>query len=280
VAAGLALFIIVDPSRWAGIGNRVINGAIFGTMFSFVTLAAAWVPLGSVTLRARILRSLAMLAGLLAAIVTAATLIRSARGNPVDWQTIGIMGGMLAIAILGQWVLAQLPLWGLVWGYNVRVARVGRGGTPSSRIGSQFGIRELMTVTAGVAIVLGLGRAAVLTIVESELVQQWPMLKSLSVVIFLAVASVFAVLPLCLAMLMPRGALSAAAVALLLCALATYAEIPLFQLIENRLAATQRDVWFFVGMNATQAAWILAFTGMLRLGGYRLTTASASGDSP
>jgi hypothetical protein len=114
-----------------------------------------------------------------------------------------------------------------------------------------------------------------LAIVESALVQELEWLRFLASLTFVAVVSVIAVLPLYLALLLPRGAIPAAIVALLLCAIATYAEIPLFNMIENRPGVQLPEPWFFVAMNAAQAVWILAFTGILRMGGYRLTTRRA-----
>jgi hypothetical protein len=61
---------------------------------------------------------------------------------------------------------------------------------------------------------------------------------------------------------------------------ATGVAIPLLNKLEYRAEVRAAEIPLLATMNATQAAWILAFTGVLRLGGYRLTTATASGDSP
>jgi hypothetical protein len=50
--------------------------------------------------------------------------------------------------------------------------------------------------------------------------------------------------------------------------------------LEYRSGVRAAEIWLLATMTATQAAWILAFTGVLRLGGYRLTTALASVDLP
>jgi hypothetical protein len=133
---------------------------------------------------------------------------------------------------------------------------------------NQFGIRQLMIITATVAIVLGVSRAVVLAIAPTF---DGRVGGEAAIFIFLAAAGILMTLPLIVATLLPRLALPASLVILLLIGLGTAWELPLMRAFQT---APGPDTWHFVWINAVQAAWILAVAGVVRLGGHRLMAMS------
>ncbi|HZN32880.1 MAG TPA: hypothetical protein VFB80_03645, partial [Pirellulaceae bacterium] len=206
----------VDPDGpGSGRGwEYVILGNLIGSMFAHGTLAAAWCAWGPGWLAARLPLSLAWIAASLGAVAI----------------NIGINGGpgdavpILAACMVAQWLLVQVPLWCIALGYGLQIrATDSRYSTPS-RQDLQFGIRQLMILTAIVAVMLGLARFLVMW-----LGARWSNWGGDTVAfIFLAAAAVIMTLPLLLAALLPRRALPATLVVLLLIAGATAAESPLF----------------------------------------------------
>ena len=173
-----------------------------------------------------------------------------------------VLGGCL----LGHWAIAQLPMWYLAFAFGLRLRHSSErsyGLDPSER---QFGIRQLMIVTAIVAVVLGCGRVAVTLLLGDGFRSGGgqPM-----ILVFLAVAGVIMTLPLVLSALLPRFAIPASVLVLILIALATLAELPLLQLaLPPQAGGRGPDAGHFYGINAIQAAWVLLVIGVLRLGGY------------
>jgi len=253
----LALF---DPDGSSRRSEYIGLGYLFGTLFGQTTLAAAWTALGPLPWYVRLVLAplwLAILWGCLA-------------------LNIGVNGGpgqvllLFAACLLGQWILVQLPLWGLALGYGLHLQRrsdtvAGKplGGVPRQL---QFGIRQLLILTAIVAVVLGALRALVLVIIAR--IDDKGMGEG-AIFIFLAVAAVVMTLPLVMAALLPRLALPATLVILTLIGLATYWELPLLSLLPKTAGP---DTWHFIFINAITSAWILAIIGAMRLGGYGLAT--------
>jgi hypothetical protein len=176
---------------------------------------------------------------------------------------------VLGCVILGQWILAQTPLWGLSIGYGLRLRFTSDVHAATDRNERQFGIRQLMFVTACVAIVLGIGRVFITALAMQELLQYRPLV----IISFLAITGVLMMLPLLLAALLPRFAVPASLLVLVLIGLGTAGELPLLTMIGNT-GAGGPDSWHFYGINTFQAIWVLAIAGTMRAGGYRLTTPS------
>jgi hypothetical protein len=278
VVLGLLVIVVVslDLEHRTGIGNLIDSGILLGTMLGFVSLAAAWLPLGSGRLARRLTLSLGLLPVLI--VVIAFSSVQALPRMYDQWITF-LMTGITAAVLVLEWLVAQLPLWWLAIAYGLRIARTG-GGAESDLGRLQFGTRQLLMVTTGVAVLLGLGRMAVIGIVDSDLMLTFGPLRAASTLSFLALSSLVVVLPLFLASLLPRGAILATLVALCFCVVATGVAIPLLNKLEYRAGVRAAEIWLLATMTATQAIWILAFTGVLRLGGYRLTTALASVDLP
>jgi hypothetical protein len=173
-----------------------------------------------------------------------------------------VVGGCL----LGQWFLVQIPLWGLAMGYGLRLRHrddTSRGTDPRER---QFGIRQLMIITSIVGVVFGIGRLVVTNLGDRFIVD-----GEVAIFAFLAIAAIVITLPVLLASLLPRLALPATLLALVLVGFATAWELPMF----DSTGAGRRGgpgAMGFVWINGGTTLWLLALVVVVRLNGYRLTT--------
>jgi hypothetical protein len=174
----------------------------------------------------------------------------------------------LAASLLGQWFLVQLPLWGLALGYRLRLAHgtltTGNGQPPPL----QFGIRQLMTLTAIVGVLLGLSRA--LIVILASRAGNFTHGEAF-IFMYLATVAVIMTLPLVMAALLPRLPIIASLIVVALIGIATAWELPLFGMLPGVPSGPGGpDFWHFVFMNAFTAAWILAIIAILRRNGYGL----------
>ncbi len=261
VALGWLLIAVLDPDPPRRIGEYLGLGFFFGTMFGQATLAAAWTAFGPAPLVWRLPLSLVWVAMLIVAIGVNVGL----NGGPGDAPII------VGSCLLGQWLLVQLPLWGLALGYGLRLRHrddAGLGADPRER---QFGIRQLMIITAFVGVVFGIGR-----LVVTNLGDRFVLDGDAAVFAFLVVAAIVITLPVLLASLLPRLAWPATLIALAFLGLATAWELPMFR----GTGAGRRggpDVMHFVWINAFTTAWLLVVIMVVRLNGYRLTTPGGKG---
>jgi hypothetical protein len=246
VAMALSIALV---GHWGTPANERIFGVIYGALFGLTALAAAWTAFGPLSLMLRLPLALAIQAGLLLVVLFT-------MGVGLDLGIIGSLGGM----VLGQWLLSQLPLWALVWWRRVSLrpadASPGRG-LPDH----QFGIRQLLILTAIVAVMLGAGRLLVLSQKQVTPVGG----GKFAVVIFVAFCNTILTLPLIVAVLSPRRAILGCSLAIGLVALVTLGEIQEF----TYLSPGSGWLVFWI-MNFGQALWVLLATGILRAGGYRL----------
>src|SRR5262245_1140284 len=213
---------IFNPNSGSGPVEYAALGYLFGTMFGQTTLAAAWTALGPFRWYMRL-----VLALLWIAIVWVCLSINIATGRGPEQMLL-----LLAACMLGQWMIVQMPLWGLALGYRLHLQHRSEIRDTPSPDGLprqlQFGIRQLLILTTIVAIVLAALRALVLAIV-SRLDDNG--MGEGAIFIFLAVAAIVTTLPLVIAALLPRFALPATLVILVLIALATLWELPLLSLL-------------------------------------------------
>jgi hypothetical protein len=173
---------------------------------------------------------------------------------------------IFGFAALIQWALAQAPLWGLAVGYGLRLRHAADVQSHQERAERQFGIRQLLVVTAVVAVVLGICRAIVGGLVRREAFEAGAMV----IIGMLVVAGIVMMLPLLLAALLPRHALPASVVMLVLIAVGTAAELPLLEALRPTGPGGGPETWHFLAINAVQAFWVLALAGGMRLGGFAL----------
>jgi hypothetical protein len=172
---------------------------------------------------------------------------------------------LLGASIVAQWGVLQVPLWLIASAYRLRLDYVGVSPVEFRVPKQQFGLRQLMIFTAIVAILLGVGRALVIHIAPKIGFRPY---DEVPVFVFLAVASVLLMLPLILAALLPRFALPAVGLCLLLIGVATAFELPLLSNLNMEGPKTLHFVW----INAFSAAWVLAITVVMRVGGYGLSS--------
>jgi hypothetical protein len=262
LAAALVTIVAVKSEPQPTPLVYVTIGAVFGTLFGLATLAGAWAALGPGWLVWRQPLSLVCLAVL---VVALGIHYRVHRG-PGDFNVLVMFGS----GIFAQWIMTQAVLWTIVGGFGVRLTR--NSAVLATGSGSpQFGIRSLMIVTAVIAVLLGLGRILVPPIIKR--IDFGPFV----IIGYLAIAGVLMLIPLLLAALVPRGAWWAVPVVLVLGALATAAELPLLNTFRTFAGGGGGpEPGHFIGINSFQAAWALAFAGLVRWGGYRLTTQQAA----
>lgn len=233
----------------------ILVGCVFGTPFGQIMCAAFWTALGSWPLHRRVLFSLIWSAMLLAAIAIS-----------FRFEHLGQILPMVGAALGTQWILAQIPLWLLAYSLGLRF----QPGEQSDAGNAQFGLRQLMAFTFGIAVVLGLMRwivtSKVLTFLNED-VATW---------LFLALAAMLMSLPLALAALLPRLAWLAVLLILLMTALATAWEHSLSRAVAPHGGP---DAMHLVWMNAFTSFWVLVFAAVARMNGYRLTV-SRRPDTP
>jgi hypothetical protein len=271
IGLGLLPLIVRHPGGPSDAIEYAFVGYLYGTMLSLTTLAAAWAVLGTGKLMRRMMLSaLLVLAVALAVAIKFALLERSERAI--------LFMVVFGTVLCGQWLFAQVPLWFLAIAYGLRLTSLHDQQADAPRTTRQFGIRQLMTVTAVVAVVLGIGRLLVGWLLRDEGFLD-DAGEGFLIIGFIAATGVVSILPLVLAVLVARGATIAAGGSLVFLGLATWAELPLLQVVTRTTAAVGPELWHFIAINAFQAAWVIAITALLRWGGYRLAMARAAGSA-
>lgn len=261
------LLIIVAYPRPQGLSEHIALGYIFGTMFGQTTLAAAWAVFGPFPLSWRLPLSVVW--------VTALPLAMAA--NFILWEgELEEVTVMVGVCLLGQWLLLQLPLWGLARGYRLGMRTGEEASTVSDPRDRQFGIRQLMIFTAIVGVIFGIGRVVVLNLAPAF--KLWMDQRVLTFAFF-AVAAIAITLPLVLVVLLPPRvqALFGTSFVLFLIALATAWELPLLNAFARGPGV---DAQHLIWINVFTSFWIVVFGAALRLSGYRLGTPAAANGPP
>jgi hypothetical protein len=247
------LLMLIDPRAPPAL--YVFVGYMVGTLFAQPSLAAAWVALGPGPLLWRLPLSL----GWTGALVIAYVLQASVHGQPSHPSEALIV----AAALIGQWLVVQLPLWGLRVVYGVRLRHA--SDPPESTRDRQFGIRQVMILTFIVAVVLGVCRWVVAETAVHFQDMDW---SGLAIITFLALAGIIMNFPLLIAALLPRYWLPAIGVVLVLIALGTWYELPLLLAVGG--PGVTASNWLLVAVNGFQAAWVLGVVALVRRCGYSI----------
>lgn len=258
VAAGLVGIAVVSiaiiPTGGSGASFEIFAaGYLIGSVFGNAVTASAWAALGPGPFLLRLVLSIIWTALVSLAVFGNAWM----NGIPLSEGTI------VALCIMGMWLLAQIPYWLLKVFGDLTLST---GQTEVKQDRPQYGIGRLLIFTAIVAIIFGVGRAAAGFL---------PTLGDLGgfthvlPFLFLTAAAVLLSLPLPLAILLPRFAGLAILAMFSLTALATLVELPLL----NQLSTGPGPQFMhFVWINAFTAGWILALGWLVRFAGYRLAT--------
>jgi hypothetical protein len=179
------------------------------------------------------------------------------RGSPDDCVIVGVL-------LLCQWLLLQFPLWGIAVGFGVQLRHTDEIGSGEHPIQRQFGIRQLMLLTAVVGVLFGVGRIAV-----PYLFREFVFLPVVAPVIaFLIVAEVVMTLPLVVAALLRRHTVIGGLLALTLIGAITACELPLLKLVVSGGSSSVQEI---IALNIGTATATLALLTIVRLNGYSLS---------
>lgn len=267
VAIALNWLLIValpSPNSSNGLPEGIAIAIMLGSLFGNTTVAAAWSAFGPGRLIWRVPLSLFWVA-LLASGIGVNVGIHGGPNNSAF-----VFGALLSI----QWGLLQGPLWGLVisQGMHLRHAEASNQGIdPRER---QFGLRQLILVTAAIGVLFGIGRIA-----APYFVNQIGIVRRDQVILaFLSIAEVVLTLPLLLGALLKRRSLLAVALALLLIGFATVWEHQLLVLVSGPGGAgAGRNI--FYAINSGTAAVLLILLSIVRVNGYTLAVTTSGSQS-
>jgi hypothetical protein len=244
---------LLDPDPGRGASEAIGLGYFFGSLFGHATLAAAWAAFGPGRLLWRLPLSLVWLFLLSVGVQINIEI----NGGPHNGAV------LLGACMLGQWFLLQFPLWGLALGLRMRLRHtdeIEQGFDPRQW---QFGIGQLIIITAIVGVTFGVGR-----MVFTALGDRFTFGGEGPVLMFLAAAAIVLTLPLLLAGLMRRLAVPGVLLALALIAGATFLEFPL---LRNVMPGPGLGTIHLAAINAFSAAMVLAIVTVVRLNGYSLS---------
>lgn len=256
VALNLLLIAVLDPDPGRGIIETIGLGFFFGTLFGHTTLSAAWTAFGPLPLVWRLPLSLSWIALLAGAI----GINVAVNGGP--HEAFVVVGACL----FGQWLLLQFPLWGLAIGYGLQLRHADDSEPHLDPRQRQFGIRQLIIITAIVGVVLGIGR-----VVVGQLGDHFNLDREAPIFIFLGVAAVVVTLPLLLAALMKRWTVPGVLLVLALIGLTSAFEVQLLRTIASGSGPQTRD---FISINAFSAGVMLIVLTIVRRSGYSLDAGS------
>jgi hypothetical protein len=273
----LAMIAILVACGWLLVGSvphprgpdsllgMLFIAAVLGTMFGQVSLAAAWSALGPYALIRRLPLSFAWIAAIVLSFGC-----NIAQGSNSNGLAVLLV---YAAALVGQWLLVQAPMWLLITRYGLRIVSAEHQPTTREQSDQQFGIRQIMILTALVAIVLGAGRFLLGGLKADQSFRDW---RGVLLFGLLALSNAAIAFPLIAATLRRRNPLPAILGALLLVALATVAELSVVSWLWPSGKPSAHDYWIIALINAFQCPWILTVLLLLRAGGFRLISRDAA----
>jgi hypothetical protein len=260
VTLGWLFICLVQPADRRGVFGTIAVGSVVGTIFGHASLAGRWCALGPLALAHRLPLSGAWLAALL--ISLGCNIAGSP--SPEGLEVLLIYGAVL----VGQWLLVQAPMWFFVRRYGLRIAHQDDLPSDIDERVHQFGIRQVMILTALVGIVLGLGRLLLGGLNASGSFGDW---RGILLFAFLAFANAVTALPIVALTMLRRSVLAAIGGALALIALMTVLELPVVAMLGPG-PMNAREYSIFTLISSFECVWIVAVLLILRGGGYRLTS--------
>ncbi len=143
VLASLLIALVIELD-----GDEPAVGLVLGVLFAQITLLAVWTAWAPVTFFVRLTSGLLLTGGV--ALSLAALILRdSQEAEPAV---------MFGIILFSQWLLAQAPLWFLRATRGQRLVQAEAWDTGESAGELQFGVGQLLILTACVALLLGAAR--------------------------------------------------------------------------------------------------------------------------
>ena len=197
VALSWLSLAFLDPEP-PGRDTTIGVGYFLGSFFAHATLAAAWTAFGPGPLSLRGPLSFVWVLMLPAALGINIRVHGGPDEAAMKWGA----------CLLGQWLLLQVPFWGLALGLGLRLRHIDEVEQVSNRGQLRFGIRHLFIVMFIVAVVLGIGRIIVPMISISG--------QAGAFLAFLALTGIVVTLPLLLGCLMQRQVILGVVLSLLL----------------------------------------------------------------
>jgi hypothetical protein len=260
VLLSLASLIVVNPHL--GLGMELTGGYVLGTFFGHPTLAAAWAAFGPGRLAWRVPLSLIWIA--LLAICLSINI--SMHGGPEDAPL------LLGLGALGQWLLLQIPLFALAVGFGMQIRHVDESAGAFDPRQWQFGTRQLVIVTAVVAVLLGIVRLTLSNLSPEIFIRAS---EAAALAILVGSANVLT-LPLLLSGLMRHHPVRGVLFTLTLLCFATTWELRLLRAYPIAGGPSGLEL---LAINAVLAALVLTFVTTVRLSGYCLSRGNSEPSS-
>ncbi len=269
---GMAIVGFFNPLWFNDYGwlRGVFVGVLLGCGFAEVSFAAAWAALGPFRAAIRIPSSLSWM--LMICLLILYNVIAGTNGSRGHAAMEGLV---LAAGYVLLWFVVQLPLW------LARVLCRIRLDVPAESAADglaehQFGIRQLLIVTAVIAAALGVGRLLVEGINPESSFQQVadPDRVFLIIVGLFLVSNSLVSFVVVTGTLLARRWLLAQAIGVAAAAIITVIESSMILLVPQVLDGFWRAAILMATINATQFCWLAASLLLLRLAGYRLLLAS------
>lgn len=244
-------------------------GIFFGSGFASVSAAATWSALGPFRLVVRL--PCALCWTLMTGLLLMYHIITSSGGS--SHATMEAV--VLAAAFLVLWLVVQTPLWIARAIYRFRIDLPLESASADALPEHQFGIRQLLIVTAIIAAALGAGRLLVLGI-DSRMNQtriegpDWELLVVLG--LFLVSNSLVAFMVVTGALLPQRWRLGVG-IGIAVAAAISLVESAVLMLFPGGPPGFWHMLAFIGTMNGSQFGWLLVSLLLLRAAGYKLVKA-------
>lgn len=253
----LACIVLAAVPIAPGGHEHLFIGIALGTLYGQTTVAAAWTAFGPGRLIWRFPLSLLWLVLILAVFCAGSAL----RNQPGD------IGRIMIVSQCVQWFVSQLPYWTIALVFRLHLRHRSEQGAGGPR--GQFGIGQLMIITAIIGVILAIGRILVAYKFFAQSTD-----PEMPIFFFLLGTAIVVTLPLLCAAFLSRYATFAMLAAVIFIALVTIAEMPLLAAtIGNRPGP---DIVHLIWINTFTTAWVLAMVLAARWAGYQFGFADDS----
>jgi len=236
---------------------------VLGLAYAQATVAGAWAACGPGQLIVRMPLAIGW-----SILVGVAMLVQVGRPSNGEWLICLIFGGSPLVQLL----LVTLCLWLVRVTFRLRLSWLADAASRRTNpTDYQFGIRQLLILTTGIAIFLGVGRWLAASFgADGAANVNAQIIATLSLVV--ACNSLFSI-PLVIALLLPRYAVFGIVLSLAFGVLVTLIEDSGYHAIEGGGASPNGLFWY---LNGTEYAWVFASLLAVRFAGYRLVRPAES----